>query len=62
MAGYRAQQHLLANLGLWRAPPARPPPRPWLAAWHTLCVDLADAETLQTFGDLERCVVRALIP
>ncbi len=62
MVGYWAQQRPLSCIDLWRDPPARPPPLPWLAAWLTPFVDLADAATLQTFDDLERCIVWALIP
>ena len=62
MLGYRAQQPALAAFGLWREPPDGTPPLPWLAVWLTPFAGLADAQAMQAFGDLERCVVWALIP
>jgi len=62
MARYRAQQRRLTHVLLWQEPPAASPPLPWLAVWLTPFFGLADAKTLEAFGDLERCVAWALIP
>lgn len=41
----------------WSKPaPKREPPRPWLAVELTASIADVPAETVSTFGDLERCV------
>ena len=60
VAGYTAMRSSLIASSLWLEPPDSPPASlPWIAAWLTPFIALADAETM-AFGDLERCLVWAL--
>ena len=65
-ARYSPLEEPLKKFGLWKPPPAKPPPLPWLATWLAPFVVFVDVETardlLPAFGDLERCVAWAMIP
>nr|WP_314075201.1 hypothetical protein [uncultured Roseococcus sp.] len=57
---YEALRDPLARAGIWREPPAAPPPLPWVAAWITPFAGSIDTRDLQMVADIEGIIGWAL--
>lgn len=61
IGGYNAMRETLRQIHLWRPIPTTIPSTPWLAVYLTPFISLADIETAQMFGDIERCLAWGLM-
>jgi hypothetical protein len=57
---YRSQRAVLEPISLWRRPPTKTPPVPWLAVMLMPYLIALDPERIGMLGDMERCLFWAL--
>jgi hypothetical protein len=62
VSGYQVQYTTLKAAGLWRAPPLKAPPTPWLVVWLTLFAVAAERRAILSFGEVEQKIAWTLIP